>query len=66
MGLYSKQEPVAVSYGIGDKDHDSEGRSITAEYKNYYVVTACEFWGCGGVEWSGVEWSGVEWVLVVF
>lgn len=37
-GIFSKKEPISVTYGIGD-DLDSEGRVITAEYKEYFLVT---------------------------
>lgn len=38
-GLFTREEPMSVSYGIGIPDHDHEGRVITAEYPDYYVVT---------------------------
>ncbi|MBR6626413.1 MAG: exodeoxyribonuclease III [Lachnospiraceae bacterium] len=37
--LFTKQEPLNVAYGIGVEEHDHEGRVITAEYADYYVVT---------------------------
>lgn len=37
--MFCKEEPVSVSYGIGIEEHDHEGRVITAEFDNYYVVT---------------------------
>ncbi len=37
--LFSKKKPVNVTYGIGVEEHDHEGRVITAEYDEYYVVT---------------------------
>ena len=37
--LFSKEEPISVSYGLGIEKHDHEGRVITAEYPDYYVVT---------------------------
>ncbi len=37
--LFSKEEPLSVNYGIGIEEHDHEGRVITAEYPDYYVVT---------------------------
>ena len=37
--LFTKKEPLNVSYGIGVEQHDHEGRVITAEYENYFVVT---------------------------
>ena len=37
--LFTKEEPVSVAYGIGIEEHDQEGRVITAEFADYYVVT---------------------------
>lgn len=37
--LFTRQEPLSVTYGIGVEEHDQEGRVITAEYPDYYVVT---------------------------
>lgn len=37
--LFTKQKPLQVTYGMGIDQHDHEGRVITAEYENYYVVT---------------------------
>ena len=37
--LFSKKEPISVSYGLGIEEHDNEGRVITAKYEDYYVVT---------------------------
>ena len=37
--LFTRQEPLAVTCGIGVEEHDQEGRVITAEYPDYYVVT---------------------------
>ncbi len=37
--LFTKKEPQCVVYGIGIEEHDHEGRVITAEFENYYVVT---------------------------
>lgn len=37
--MFTKQEPMAVTYGIGVEEHDTEGRVITAEFPEYYVVT---------------------------
>lgn len=39
VALFSKNKPMKVSYGIGVEDHDGEGRAITAEYENFYLVT---------------------------
>ena len=37
--LFSKKEPLSVSYGLGIAEHDTEGRVITAEFEEAYVVT---------------------------
>lgn len=37
--MFTRQEPLSVSYGIGMEEHDTEGRVITAEFPDYYVVT---------------------------
>lgn len=37
--IFSKTEPLAVTYGIGIDVHDHEGRVITAEYPEFYLVT---------------------------
>lgn len=37
--VYSKTEPLNVSFGIGIPDLDTEGRVITAEFENFYLVT---------------------------
>ena len=37
--IFTKHEPLSVSYGIGIDVHDHEGRVITLEYDNYYVIT---------------------------
>ena len=37
--LFTKEEPVSVSYGLGIEEHDQEGRVITAEFPEYYVIT---------------------------
>lgn len=37
--LFTKTEPINVTYGIGIEEHDTEGRVITAEYERVYLVT---------------------------
>lgn len=37
--IFTKKEPLSVSYGIGIDEHDHEGRVITLEYDNFYMVT---------------------------
>ncbi len=37
--LFSKTEPLSVTYNLGIDEHDHEGRVITAEYPDFYLVT---------------------------
>lgn len=37
--VFTKEEPLSVSYGIGVEEHDHEGRVITLEYPEYYFIT---------------------------
>ena len=37
--IFTKREPMSVSYGIGVEAHDHEGRVITLEYPDYYLIT---------------------------
>lgn len=37
--IFTKEEPISVSYGIGIEEHDHEGRVITLEYPDYYFIT---------------------------
>ena len=37
--IFAKEEPLAVSYGIGLEEHDREGRVITLEYPEFQLVT---------------------------
>lgn len=37
--IFTKEEPLSVFYGIGVPEHDHEGRVITLEYPDYYMIT---------------------------
>ena len=37
--IYARHEPMSVSYGIGIEEHDKEGRVITLEYEQFFLVT---------------------------
>ena len=37
--VFTKKEPLSVAYGIGIEEHDHEGRVITLEYEDFFVVT---------------------------
>ncbi len=36
--IFTKIEPISVTYGIGKPEHDTEGRIITLEYEKFYLV----------------------------
>ena len=36
--IFTKKEPINVTYGIGIEEHDKEGRVITLEFENFYMV----------------------------
>lgn len=36
--VFTREEPINVTYGIGIDEHDHEGRVITAEYPSFYLV----------------------------
>ena len=37
--IFTKHEPLSVQYGMGIEEHDQEGRVITLEYDDFYLVT---------------------------
>ena len=37
--IFTKKEPLSVTYGMGMEEHDTEGRVITAEFEDCFVVT---------------------------
>ena len=37
--IFTKHKPISVSYGIGIDEHDHEGRVITLEMDNFYLIT---------------------------
>lgn len=39
VAVFTKKEPLSVSYGLGIDEHDKEGRVITLEFDNFYHVT---------------------------
>lgn len=36
--VFTKQDPIAVAYGLGIEEHDHEGRVITLEYPGFFLV----------------------------
>ena len=37
--IFCRQQPLSVTYGIGIAEHDTEGRVITLEFADFYMVT---------------------------
>ncbi|MBL1227587.1 exodeoxyribonuclease III [Enterococcus sp. BWR-S5] len=37
--IFAKEEAINAYYGIGAEEHDKEGRVITLEYPNYFIIT---------------------------
>ena len=37
--VFSRREPLAVTYGLGQEEHDREGRLITLEFEDFFLVT---------------------------
>ena len=37
--IFTRHTPIAIAYGLGIDEHDHEGRIITLEYADFYVVT---------------------------
>lgn len=38
VAIFTKKEPLSVSYGLGIEEHDQEGRVITLEFEDFYLV----------------------------
>ena len=37
--IFAKKKPLSVSYGVGERESEAEGRIITLEYENFYLIT---------------------------
>lgn len=37
--IFTKKEPVSVRYGLGIEEHDKEGRVITLEFEDFFMIT---------------------------
>ena len=37
--IFTKHKPISVEYGINIEEHDQEGRVVTLEYSDFYLVT---------------------------
>ena len=50
--IYTKRKPIHVFYGMNKEEHDQEGRLISLEFEDYYVITCytCLLYT------SGIKW----------
>ena len=39
-GILTREKPNNIMYGIGKEEHDQEGRVVTAEFDDFYLITA--------------------------
>ncbi|WP_298042869.1 exodeoxyribonuclease III, partial [uncultured Clostridium sp.] len=37
--IFTKKKPLSVNYGIGIEEHDKEGRVITLEFEDFFMIT---------------------------
>ncbi|MTT33316.1 exodeoxyribonuclease III [Terrilactibacillus sp. BCM23-1] len=37
--IFTKKEPLTIAYGLGIEEHDQEGRLITLEFEDFYILT---------------------------
>ncbi len=57
--IFSKVEPLSSSYGVGKAEHDNEGRVITLEYQDYYLVTV--YTPNSGRDLARLDYRSKEW-----
>jgi len=57
--LISKTKPIKVTMGIGESKHDDEGRVITAEYENFYLI--CNYVPNAGMKLDRLDYRTKEW-----
>lgn len=54
--VFTKHEPLSVTYGLGIPEHDTEGRVITLEYPDFYFITV--YTPNSGAELKRLEYRG--------
>lgn len=42
VALFSKEKPISVKYGLNNDNFDNEGRIITAEFPEFFLVNVCK------------------------
>ena len=61
--IFTKQEPTSIKYGIGIEEHDQEGRTITAEYDDFFLIDV--YVPNSGQELARLDYRG-EWDKCLF
>jgi exodeoxyribonuclease III len=59
VAIFSKLEPIKVTYGLNNPQHDSEGRVITAEFENFFLCSV--YVPNSGDELKRLEYRTQEW-----
>lgn len=59
VAIFTKYKPVNVIYGIGHDDHDDEGRVITLEFADFYLV--CVYVPNAGEGLKRIDYRVKEW-----
>ena len=55
--IFTRHQPLSVTYGLGIDEHDHEGRVITLEMENFYLVTVYTPNTTGRIETSGLPYD---------
>ena len=56
--IFAKKEPLSVSYGLGIEEHDHEGRAITLEYEDFYLLCVYTPNAKESLQDFHTEWNG--------
>ncbi|KAJ4767240.1 DNA-(apurinic or apyrimidinic site) lyase [Rhynchospora pubera] len=57
--IISRIKPISISYGLGVPDHDSEGRLVTVEFDNFYLL--CSYVPNSGDGLKRLNYRVTEW-----
>jgi len=44
VALFSKEKPISVKYGLGNSTFDNEGRIITVEFPEFFMINVCKLY----------------------
>lgn len=43
VALFCKEKPISVTYGLNNNNFDDEGRIITAEFSEFFMINVCKY-----------------------